>query len=323
MSISANLIEKINERAKQRSPFFLLVDFLVQNAELYSPHELQEAGIRVQFPQWRNDTEISTTQAISLHPTPLSFEAYQQSFSQVQEQLHYGNSFLTNLTVQTPLQCVSSMHEIFTASKARYKIQYKQQWVCFSPEIFVRIQNGRISSYPMKGTIDAAIPSAIEIILQDPKETAEHYTIVDLIRNDLSRVATQVAVKRFRYIDEITTASKKLYQVSSHIEGVLPVSYREELGNILFALLPAGSISGAPKVKTLEIINNTENYERGYYTGTAFYFDGENLDSCVLIRFIEQTEKGWVYKSGGGITIYSDARKEYQEILDKIYVPTL
>jgi para-aminobenzoate synthetase component 1 len=91
----------------------------------------------------------------------------------------------------------------------------------------------------------------------------------------------------------------------------------------LFALLPAGSISGAPKVKTLEIIKNAENYERGYYTGTAFYFDGDNLDSCVLIRFIEQTEKGWVYKSGGGITIYSDARKEYQEILDKIYVPTL
>jgi para-aminobenzoate synthetase component 1 len=175
----------------------------------------------------------------------------------------------------------------------------------------------------MKGTIDASIENAEQLILQDDKETAEHYTIVDLIRNDISIVATHVQVEKFRYIDTIKTSNKTLLQVSSKIVGELPTNYLEQLGNIIFSLLPAGSISGAPKKKTLEIIQEAEKVDRGFYTGTCFYFDGKSIDSCVLIRFIEQTSNGLVYKSGGGITINSDVEKEYQELIDKIYVPTL
>ncbi len=87
-------------------------------------------------------------------------------------------------------------------------------------------------------------------------------------------------------------------------------------------LLPAGSVTGAPKKKTLEIIEETENYDRGYYTGIFGIFDGKNLDSCVLIRFIEnQITDKLIYKSGGGITFLSDAEKEYDEMLKKVYVP--
>jgi para-aminobenzoate synthetase component I len=173
----------------------------------------------------------------------------------------------------------------------------------------------------MKGTIDSSIPNAKHILLHDEKEIAEHYTIVDLIRNDLSQVASNVQVKRFRYIDEIKTQYKTLLQVSSEIEGDLPLNYKENLADIIFKLLPAGSISGAPKTKTLQIINEAEQYNRGFYTGVAFYFDGENIDSCVLIRFLENTPLGMVYKSGGGITIQSELKKEYDELLNKIYVP--
>jgi len=84
--------------------------------------------------------------------------------------------------------------------------------------------------------------------------------------------------------------------------------------------LPAGSVSGAPKHKTLEIIKKAENYERGYFTGVCGYFDGKNLDSCVMIRFIEQ-KNGLVFKSGGGITANSIAQNEYQELINKVYVP--
>jgi para-aminobenzoate synthetase component 1 len=150
---------------------------------------------------------------------------------------------------------------------------------------------------------------------------AEHFTIVDLIRNDLSQVANEVKVERFRYLDEIKTAGKNLLQVSSSIRGRLPVNYRSRLGEILFQLLPAGSVSGAPKKKTLEIIREAEKQNRGFYTGVAFYDDGQNLDSCVLIRFIEKLNQGLVYRSGGGITTKSKARLEYQEMIDKIYVP--
>ena len=109
--------------------------------------------------------------------------------------------------------------------------------------------------------------------------------------------------------------------MSSEIRGRLPEHYREELGTLFFKLLPAGSITGAPKQKTVEIIREAETYERGFYTGVMGYFDGQNLDSAVMIRFLEQTDDGLVYKSGGGITFRSDARSEYEEMVKKIYVP--
>jgi len=87
------------------------------------------------------------------------------------------------------------------------------------------------------------------------------------------------------------------------------------------ALLPAGSVTGAPKKKTVEIIRETENYDRGYYTGICGYFDGSRLDSGVMIRFIEKNENGTIFKSGGGLTVYSDPEREYREMIDKVYVP--
>ena len=110
-------------------------------------------------------------------------------------------------------------------------------------------------------------------------------------------------------------------QLSSKISGELAADYENHIGDLIFKLLPAGSISGAPKKKTIEIIAEAEQYARGYYTGIFGYVDGETLDSGVMIRFIEKTSKGMIYKSGGGITAKSDVRKEYQELTDKVYVP--
>lgn len=170
----------------------------------------------------------------------------------------------------------------------------------------------------MKGTIDANIPNAKELILANPKEIAEHATIVDLIRNDLSMVSDNVRVSNYRYYEKIQTQEGLIGQVSSKIEGTLPENYNDNIGDIIFALLPAGSISGAPKNKTKQIINKAENAERGYYTGVAGYFDGTNLDSCVLIRYLQADN---TYRSGGGITSQSDLFKEYQEMINKVYVP--
>jgi para-aminobenzoate synthetase component 1 len=102
--------------------------------------------------------------------------------------------------------------------------------------------------------------------------------------------------------------------------------WKNKIGDWFFELLPAGSISGAPKGKTLEIIRDAENDlhqngQRNYYTGVFGLFDGEIFTSAVMIRFIEKNEYGLVYKSGGGITSRSDAKKEYEELNQKIYVP--
>ena len=306
-------------------PFFLVVDFELNEPRLFTLDQLANHHIEVQFPNFcTTNVETQSTGSNSdfvLSKHPQSYDQYVSSYKKIQHHLHYGNSFLTNLTASTPITLDMNLSQIYNQAQAPYKIKFAEDWVCFSPESFVQIQHGMISSYPMKGTIDASLPNAKQLILNDPKETAEHYTIVDLIRNDLALVASDIEVKRFRYIDLIETNTKSLYQVSSEIMGKLPEDYLVQLGDILFALLPAGSISGAPKKKTVEIIQEAEYHQRGFYTGVAFYFDGETLDSCVLIRFVEQTPQGLVYKSGGGITINSKAEEEYQELLDKIYVP--
>jgi para-aminobenzoate synthetase component I len=109
--------------------------------------------------------------------------------------------------------------------------------------------------------------------------------------------------------------------VSSEIRGSLPPDFRMNLGNILATLLPAGSVSGAPKPKTLEIISVAEGEPRGYYTGVFGVFDGTNLDSAVMIRYIEKHNDTFFYRSGGGITTQSSVKQEYQEVKDKVYLP--
>jgi len=173
----------------------------------------------------------------------------------------------------------------------------------------------------MKGTLDASLPSAVRQLMDDPKEAAEHATIVDLIRNDLSIVADRVSVSRYRYIDKLQTNRGTILQTSSEIQGTLPDNYRENLGHILFKLLPAGSITGAPKKKTMQIISEAETYERGFYTGVMGYFDGSSLDSAVMIRFVEQEGDRMYFKSGGGITCRSEVESEYHEMKQKVYVP--
>lgn len=252
---------------------------------------------------------------------PVSETEYARAFSKVQEQIRAGNSYLVNLTFETPVETNLSLKEVFYRSAAPYKLWMKDRFVVFSPETFVRINGNFIYSYPMKGTIDAALPDARHLIMDNEKEAAEHATIVDLIRNDLSQVASDVQVTRYRYIDEIQTHRGALLQVSSEIRGQLPDEWRASLGKIFFQLLPAGSITGAPKKKTLEIIAAAETYERGFYTGVMGYFDGRNLDSAVLIRFLEQRQERFFFKSGGGITSRSNGQAEYEEMKQKVYVP--
>ena len=266
---------------------------------------------------------FSAKPANSIHwqPSAESFYSYQRSFNIVRQNILAGNSFLTNLTCRTPVDTNLTLEDIYYHSKAIYKLWVKDTFTVFSPEIFVRIHQGKISSYPMKGTIDASIPSAAQLLMNDPKEAAEHATIVDLIRNDLSMVANQVFVSRYRYIDTLQTNQGAILQTSSEIQGVLPENYPEHLGELIFRLLPAGSITGAPKKKTMQIIREAETYDRGFYTGIMGYSDGINLDSAVMIRFVEQEGEKMYFKSGGGITCQSDAESEYNEMKQKVYVP--
>ncbi len=318
--IRNHTIQKINSLGAQGKSFAFLIDFDFEKPLIFDLDD--SSRILWKTPVAANFTpENSPSEKVAWKIQPVDYSCYNRAFVTVSQHIHNGDTYLLNLTMPSEVETNLSLADIFFRSEAPYKIWLKNEFVCFSPEIFVRINDGVISSYPMKGTIDAGLENARKQLLTDRKEVAEHHTIVDLIRNDLSMVASDVQVERLMYIDQLSTNRGDLLQMSSHISGRLPHDYPQSIGSILAKLLPAGSICGAPKTKTVEIIRKAENYKRGYYTGIFGIFDGKNLDSCVLIRYLEQQDNRLVFKSGGGITFLSDCQTEYNELIQKIYVP--
>ena len=312
----------MDELSLKKVPFFFMVDFLLEKVEVFQENEIKEESLLIDFQNFKNikTTEVENAE-IELKIFSESAENYRKGFDFVQENLRQGNSYLTNYTVKTEIAINLTLKEIFYHSKAKYKVWYNDEFVFFSPETFVEIIDDQIYTHPMKGTIEASIENAVEILKNDVKEKAEHFTVVDLLRNDLSMVADEVQVDEFQRIDFIKTQQKDLYAMSSKISGKLKPEFQNKIGTVMKTLLPAGSILGAPKPKTLEIIVEAENYDRGFYTGVCGWFDGENLDSCVMIRFIEKENGKLFFKSGGGITHLSKFADEYKEMKNKIYVP--
>lgn len=326
------VLQQMNEASLAGEAFFFALDFELEEA-LFDLQPLEKSEPRYFFSLPGYSTSPPPLSA-ELSPSPCahpdltlevhaeSLERYQRRFAIVQEGLARGDSFLTNLTLRSPIDLEATLAEVYHYSSASYKLYVPGRFVSFSPECFVRLQGDQLSTYPMKGTIDASLPNAAERLRSDYKESCEHHTIVDLMRNDLGRVAESVSVTRFKYLTELHTSRGDLLQMSSEISGRIPCAPLK-LGDLLLPLLPAGSISGAPKGRTLELIRSAEEEPRGFYTGVWGYFDGQALDSAVLIRYIEQDSAtgAYYYRSGGGITINSHAEDEWQECIQKVYIP--
>jgi para-aminobenzoate synthetase component 1 len=322
MHVQGDIVHDISSLAGQRIPFLLIVDFELAQPMLFPIRDLPP-GILFETPGRAEGKHMPPPPGnFHFEKHPMEYSRYLEAFSLVVENTLAGNTYLTNLTFPTDISTDLSLNQIYHISQAKYKLLYRDEFVVFSPETFVQIRDGEIRSFPMKGTINEDIPDARRVILEDEKEMAEHVTIVDLIRNDISIHASRVRVERFRYIDRLCTHEGNLLQVSSVITGLLPDNYHEKLGEILFSMLPAGSVSGAPKPETLRIIREAEGGPRGYYTGIMAYFDGHDLDAAVMIRYIENRDGELRYRSGGGITCMSEPAREYQEMLDKVYIPT-
>ncbi|MEM9895193.1 MAG: aminodeoxychorismate synthase component I [Bacteroidota bacterium] len=321
----------LNELGAKHQPFSFYCDFLGTNWSIascneeaqHSPFKLEIAKSYPQQDWQKADQHLKDENAQNIHfkKNPVNFQAFEEQFQYVKDQINFGNSFLTNLTFETPISSPYSLEEIFDLTNAKYKLLVPKKFVVFSPETFVKIEQDQIFSYPMKGTLDASVQDAEALLLGDKKEMAEHVTIVDLIRNDLSQIARDVQVTKFRYIERIKTNTKDLLQVSSKIQGKLGENWKANIGSILAKLLPAGSISGAPKPETVRIIKKAETYDRHFFTGICGHFDGDSLNSGVMIRFIKQQNDNLIYCSGGGITSHSKPEKEYQEMIDKVYLP--
>ncbi len=307
----------LNSLGSKREPFLFITDFKASKLEVILLKDLKDSDVEFMIDE---DFKPSIHKHF-LQKMAIPFSEYKKKFDDVIKKIQSGDTYLLNLTQKTKIETDLTLKEIFRISNAHYKLRYKDKFVCFSPEKFIQIKDDRIDTYPMKGTIDASLDDAKNQILDDEKEMAEHIMVVDLLRNDISIMATDVKVDRFRYITEIGAGDKKLLQVSSHISGCVGDDWHSKIGSILESLLPAGSITGTPKKSTIKIIEDIEKYDRDFFTGVFGVYDGEKLDSGVMIRFIEKDGDSLVYKSGGGITLDSDAISEYNELLDKVYLP--
>lgn len=184
----------------------------------------------------------------------------------------------------------------------------EQIFCSLSPEVFLTQTKDLIRSFPIKGTGTKAE------LKSSSKEISELHMITDLMRNDLGQICKHVWLERERYL----TAEQNFFHARAQVNGQLPT---EVLNEIAFKkLLPAGSISGAPKRRVLQLLAECESFERGFYTGTfGVRLNPENSIFNILIRtlFLETTSNAWSFPVGAGITIESDPKAEWKETLQK------
>lgn len=321
MQNKSEISKILSNKAQSGEDFLFAINFDIDELILVSPSEAEKAGVYYDFNGITNFCYTEFNHKKEFNAFPADYKEYKLGYDICRDALQRGDSYLVNYTAKTRLETDYKQTELFDISRAKFKFWVKDRFMVFSPERFVKISDGRIETRPMKGTIDAQIENAEEKLLSDPKELFEHNTIVDLLRNDLNIVANDVVVEKFRYIDRIKTQSSELLQASSMIAGHVKTEFVENLGELILKLLPAGSVTGAPKEKTVEIIRRAENFRRGFYTGIFGYHHGNVTDIAVAIRFVEFEGGKTFYKSGGGITVNSSPEEEYKEMIQKIYVP--
>jgi para-aminobenzoate synthetase component 1 len=252
--------------------------------------------------------------------------AYEAAVARVIEYIRAGDCYQVNLSQRLlaplrehPLELYGRLRALNPAPFAAYFDLGDFQVLSASPERFLRVENGEVETRPIKGTrprgrtaeADAALAAELAA---NPKDRAENVMIVDLLRNDLGRVCEYGSVRVPR-VCEVETF-RYVHHLVSEVRGTL----RSGLGplDLLAAAFPGGSVTGAPKVRAMEIISELEPTARGPYCGSLGFvgFDG-SMDTNILIRTFT-AGRGWVqFPVGGGVVADSDPAREYDETLHK------
>ncbi|MBP3194402.1 MAG: bifunctional anthranilate synthase component I family protein/aminotransferase class IV [Cardiobacteriaceae bacterium] len=262
----------------------------------------------------KNNSEVAISKAIA----NISEDEYKNKIEVIKEHILAGDNYQTNFTYLLKFNAYGEVRELYrklrqkAAYQALIKLSNDEYILSFSPELFFEIKDRRIETKPMKGTISIAKQPDE---LRDEKNLAENTMIVDLMRNDLGKICEIGTVKVENPFEIIRFNS--VYQMISTVFGKLKdgISFAE----IFAALFPSGSITGAPKLKTMEIIDKLEKDKRGIYTGSIGYISKDYAKFNVAIRTISLTriakrdEFSAIYGVGGGITILSNPNEEYLE----------
>ncbi|MEY8714467.1 aminodeoxychorismate synthase component I [Francisella philomiragia] len=271
--------------------------------------------------------DVISDKNIDLMIDSLNFADYQKSFDEIQQALIDGESYQINLTKNILANTRLTSYELYNKLKQQQSVKYaaylpflKPDIISISPELFFKKESDNLLVKPMKGTAkltgnDLEDQKIYQELSSCDKNRAENLIIVDLLRNDLSAIANTHTVK----VDKLFSIEKykNLLQMTSQISAKVDkqISFRK----ILDGLFPCGSITGAPKKRTMELIKQIEKGKRGVYTGSIGYIMPNN-DMCfsVAIRTIQKYHDSLQIGVGGGITVYSDVQSEWQEMNTKI-----
>lgn len=265
---------------------------------------------------------------LPLNPVPcVNFCEYSNAIKKIKDEIASGNTYEVNYTYDFEVPYEGDDLELFETLLNRQKTSYnfylKNEYdtvLSFSPELFFKIKDNHIITKPMKGTVRRGKNREEDIKLinylkNDEKNRAENVMIVDLLRNDLGRIAKKGSVEVTKLF-EIET-HKTLHQMTSQIEADLKDS--TTLFDIFKAIFPCGSITGAPKISTMKIINQVEKGTRDIYCGAIGMISPEETIFSVPIRILQKcgNEKFFKYRAGGAIVWNSDIQDEWEETLTK------
>lgn len=253
---------------------------------------------------------------------------YNTAFEQVQEYIKAGDCYQINLTQEFTANATGSLlsaaEQFWKLTDAPYSGYLRVddfELLSCSPELFIDFEaNRKIVTKPIKGTMpryqDALLDEQSKLTLQQSeKDQAENVMIVDLLRNDLSIFAETGTVKTPQLFN--IESFKQVHHMVSEVTATL----KEEVNpfDVLMSALPGGSITGAPKIRAMQIIDELEGAPRGAYCGSLGYFNDDGTGSWnILIRSIQKYQNEVSLWAGGGITIASDCDAEYQECFDKV-----
>lgn len=252
---------------------------------------------------------------------------YRNQFAAIQNYIHGGDCYQVNLTQQFTAQCNGCALDAFMALRQAHPSPMSAYFktesfeiLSLSPERFFKKASRHISSYPIKGTRPRSPnqhqDQALKIALKNSsKDRAENVMIVDLLRNDLGRICETGSVKTSKLFE--VESFPNVHHLVSTIEGTLRNNV--SIADIFKAIFPGGSITGAPKVRAMEIIEELEDHRRSIYCGSLVHLVGNaDIDSNIAIRTLLKTENSIHCWGGGGIVADSDCDNEYQETLDKV-----
>jgi para-aminobenzoate synthetase component 1 len=261
----------------------------------------------------------------------LSDASFQEAVKKVKDYIAAGDTYQVNLSTRLEIPFVDSalVYEAMRQTNPSPYMGYLRfpggALACGSPELLVEVVAGKIHSRPIAGTrprgADSVADDAwVAELTQNQKERAEHLMLVDLLRNDVGRVAEPGSVR----VPEFMTVERysHVMHLVSQVEGQL--SSRSDLAEVIQALFPGGTITGAPKVRTMQIIAEVEPVARGFYTGSLGWMSASG-DLClnIIIRSLWSASQRCFIQAGAGVVADSDPAQEYAESIRKAQAPHL